>query len=133
MFFECVLNCNGNCLAGVGGFPKLYAIVETGGKQYKVSPGNIIRVEKIDGERGNDCVFDKVLAISDGEGLKVGKPYVHGASVDGTIIRQGKARKVLVFKFKAKTNYRKRYGHRQHFTEIRIESINQNAEDTVSA
>ncbi len=111
----------------------MYAIVETGGKQYKVSPGSVIRVEKIEGERGNTCVFDKVLAISDGESLKVGKPYIDGASVRGTITRQGKARKIVVFKYKAKTNYRKRRGHRQHFTEVKIESIDKNAEDTVSA
>ncbi len=133
MFFECVLDCSGDLIAGLGGFPKLYAIVETGGKQYKVSPGNVVRIETIEGERGNTHVFHKVLAISDGENLKVGKPYVQGASVAGTIIRQGKAKKVLVFKYKPKTNYRKRYGHRQRFTEIRIESINQNAEDTVIA
>lgn len=135
MLFSGMLDCNGNCIAGsrVGGFPKLYAIVETGGKQYKVSPGNVVRVEKIEGERGNTCVFDKVLAISDGESLRVGKPYIEGVSVRGTIIRQGKSRKIVVFKYKAKTNYRKRRGHRQHFTEIRIESIDENAEDTASA
>lgn len=111
----------------------MYAIIKTGGKQYKVSPGSILRIEKIDGERGNTHVFDQVLAISGDEGLKVGKPYIEKASVKGTIIRQGKARKILVFKYKPKTRYRKRYGHRQHFTEIRIDSIEQNVENTVSA
>ncbi len=135
MLFSGMLDCIGNCIAGsrVGGFPKLYAIVETGGKQYRVSPGSIVRVEKVSGERGNTWVFDKVLAISDGESLKVGRPYVQGAAVKGTIIRQAKARKVLVFKYRAKTNYRKRYGHRQHFTEIRVESIEENAESNASA
>lgn len=131
--FKCVLDCNGNCFAGVGGFPKLYAIIETGGKQYKVSPGSVIRIEKIDGERGSNCVLDKVLAISDGESLEVGKPYIPGATVQGKIVRQGRGRKILGFKYKPKTNYRRRYGHRQYFTEIRIEAINQNAEGTVSA
>ncbi|HHT85658.1 MAG: 50S ribosomal protein L21 [Bacillota bacterium] len=111
----------------------MYAIIETGGKQYKVSPGRTVRVEKIDGERGTKCVLDRVLAISDGESLKVGKPYIPGATVEGKIIRQGRARKILGFKYKPKTNYRRRYGHRQYFTEIRIESINQDAEGTVTA
>ncbi|MGI6628799.1 MAG: 50S ribosomal protein L21 [Bacillota bacterium] len=111
----------------------MYAIVETGGKQYRVSPGSIVRIEKVHGDRGNTLVFDKVLAISDGESLKVGRPYIQGAAVKGTIIRQGKARKVLVFKYRAKTNYRKRYGHRQHFTEVRIQSIDGNAESEASA
>ncbi|MGI6621180.1 MAG: 50S ribosomal protein L21 [Bacillota bacterium] len=111
----------------------MYAIIETGGKQYKVSPGKIIRVEKIEGERGTGCVLDKVLVISDGESAKVGKPYIPGATVEGKIVRQGRARKILGFKYKPKTNYRKRYGHRQYFTEIRIESINHDAEGTVTA
>ena len=111
----------------------MYAIVETGGKQYKVSPGKVIRIEKIDGDRGNTWVFDKVLAISDGESLKVGTPYVQGAAVKGTIVRHAKARKILVFKYRAKTNYRKRYGHRQHFTEVRIESVEGNGQSDASA
>lgn len=128
-----MLDCNGNCFAGVGGFPKLYAIIETGGKQYKVSPGSIIRIEKIDGERGNSCVLDKVLVIADGENLQVGKPYIPGAIVEGKIIRQGRGRKIRGFKYKPKNNYRRRWGHRQNFTEIRIESIKQNGEGTASA
>ncbi|MGB4656539.1 MAG: 50S ribosomal protein L21, partial [Bacillota bacterium] len=80
----------------------MYAIIETGGKQYKVSPGSIIRIEKIDGERGNSCVLDKVLAIADGENLQVGKPYIPGAIVEGKIIRQGRGRKIRGFKYKPK-------------------------------
>ncbi|HHW18245.1 MAG TPA: 50S ribosomal protein L21 [Firmicutes bacterium] len=105
----------------------MYAILETGGKQYRVSPGSTLRIEKIDGQRGDTCTFEKVLAISTDGSLKVGNPYVEGARVRGTIVRQGKARKILVFKYKAKSNYRRRYGHRQHFTEVRIDSIEGNA------
>ncbi len=101
----------------------MFAILETGGKQYRVSPGAIVRIEKLQGERGDALVFDKVLALSDEEGVKVGSPYLEGTKVSGTIVRQGKARKILVFKYKPKTNYRRRMGHRQCFTEVRIESI----------
>jgi len=111
----------------------LYAIVETGGKQYRVSPGEIIRIGKVSGERGDTCCFDKVLAISADGSFKIGNPYIDGARVKGTIVRQGKARKILVFKYRAKTNYRRRYGHRQHFTEIRVNSIEENAESGTSA
>lgn len=111
----------------------MYAIVETGGKQYRVSPGSTLRIEKVDGDRGGRVVLDKVLAVSDGESLTIGAPYVQGAVVKGTIVRQGKGRKILVFKYRAKTNYRKRYGHRQAFTEVKIESIETDAESTVSA
>lgn len=101
----------------------MYAIVETGGKQYKVTPGKTVRIEKIDGERGETCVFDRVLAVSNDGEIKFGTPYVEGATIKGTIVQQGKARKILVFKYKAKSNYRRRHGHRQHFTEVRIDSI----------
>ncbi len=111
----------------------MYAIVETGGKQYRVAPGSTLRIEKVDGDRGGRVVLDKVLAVSDGESLTIGAPYVQGAVVKGTIVRQGKGRKILVFKYRAKTNYRKRYGHRQAFTEVKIESIETDAESTASA
>lgn len=111
----------------------MYAIVETGGKQYRVSPGSTLRIEKVDGDRGGRVVLDKVLAVSDGESLTIGAPYVQGAVVKGTIVRQGKERKILVFKYRAKTNYRKRYGHRQAFTEVKIESIETDAESKASA
>ncbi len=101
----------------------MFAILETGGKQYRVAPGATLRIEKIDGERGDACSFEKVLAVSDESETKVGNPYVPGAKVSGTILRQSKARKILVFKYKSKANYRKRYGHRQPFTEVRIDSI----------
>lgn len=111
----------------------MYAIIETGGKQYRVSPGSTVKIEKITGDRGNKVVLDKVLAVSDGESLTVGTPYVEGAVVTGTIMRQGKGKRIKGFKYKAKTNYRKRYGHRQLFTEVRIDSIETDVESTVSA
>lgn len=111
----------------------MYAIVETGGKQYKVSPGEIVRVEKLPGTRGDSLVFEKVLAVSDKGSLRVGNPYLEGTTVKGTIVRQGKARKVLVFKYRAKTNYRRRYGHRQQFTEVRVDSVEGNATGTADS
>jgi large subunit ribosomal protein L21 len=101
----------------------LFAILETGGKQYKVAPGTIVKVEKLQGARGDTYVFDRVLAVSTDDATKVGNPYIEGAKINGTILRQGKARKILVFKYKSKTNYRRRYGHRQPYTEVRIDSI----------
>jgi len=101
----------------------LYAIVETGGKQYKVSPGDVVRLEKLPGTRGDTLVFDKVLAVSDGGSFRVGNPYLEGTTVKATILRQGKARKILVFKYRSKTNYRRRYGHRQPFTEVRVDAV----------
>lgn len=111
----------------------LYAILETGGKQYKVSPGETVRVEKLPGGRGDSLVFEKVLAVSDNGDIKVGNPYLEGATVKGTIVRQGKARKILVFKYRAKTNYRRRYGHRQEFTEVRVDSVEGNGKGAASA
>lgn len=111
----------------------MYAIIETGGKQYRVSPGTTVRIEKVEGQRGDAYVFNNVLAVSENDAIKFGTPYVEGFQVKGTIVRQGKARKVLVFKYRSKTNYRRRYGHRQHFTEIRIDEIGKNAESTATA
>ncbi len=101
----------------------MFAIVETGGKQYKVSPGTILKVEKIDAAEGDQVILDKVLGISDDGDFQAGTPYLAGAQVTAQVIKQGKAKKILVFKYKAKKNYRRRYGHRQHFTELRVEEI----------
>ncbi len=111
----------------------MYAIIETGGKQYKVAPGKTIRIEKIEGERGESCTFPKVLAVREGDVTQVGNPHLEGFAVKGTIVRQAKGRKILVFKYKAKTNYRRRYGHRQHFTEVLIDSIEKDAESQATA
>ena len=100
----------------------MYAIIETGGKQYKVSEGDVIRVEKLDVEAGNAVTFDQVIAVSD-NGLKVGEA-VANATVSGTVMDQGRARKVIVYKYKRKTGYHKKNGHRQAYTQVKIEKIN---------
>ena len=100
----------------------MYAIIATGGKQIKVSEGDEICVEKIDVEEGAAYEFDKVLAISDGE-LTVGDPYVKGAVIKATALGQGKGKKVIVYKYKPKTGFHKKNGHRQPYTKFKIESI----------
>ncbi len=100
----------------------MYAIIRTGGKQYKVSEGDYLLVEKLDSEIGTEVSFD-VLMLSDGETVKVGKPLVTDASVKAEVIEHGKAKKVIVFKYKPKKNYRKKQGHRQPFTKIKITSV----------
>ena len=101
----------------------MYAIIATGGKQYKVSEGDVIRIEKLPVEAGETVTFDQVLAVSDGE-LKVGCPTVEGASVSATVEKQGKAKKVIVYKYKRKTGYHKKNGHRQLFTQVKIDKNN---------
>lgn len=108
-----------------------FAIIQTGGKQYKVSPGEKIRVEKLAAEAGTNFVFDKVLLIAEERGtgtqqdaeVKIGTPYVAGAKVSAEILKQDRADKKIVFKYHSKTRYRKKKGHRQHFTEVRIIDI----------
>jgi large subunit ribosomal protein L21 len=101
----------------------MYAIIETGGKQYRVSEGDVVLVEKLDANEGDAVRFDRVLTVvKDGE-LTVGKPVVAGATVTGKVVAQGKGKKILVFKYKAKANYRKRQGHRQPYTKVIIEKI----------
>ena len=100
----------------------MYAIIATGGKQYKVSEGDEIFVEKLDAEEGSAVTFDQVLAVSD-NGLKVGDA-VANATVSATVLDQGKARKVIVYKYKRKTGYHKKNGHRQAYTQVKIEKIN---------
>ncbi|MDO5724874.1 MAG: 50S ribosomal protein L21 [Tissierellia bacterium] len=101
----------------------MYAIIETGGKQYKVSEGDIIRVEKLDAEVGDTVNLDKVLCVSNEDDLKLGSPFVDGVSVKAVVKDQNKARKIIVFKYKAKKNYRKKKGHRQPYTELEITEI----------
>ena len=100
----------------------MFAVIETGGKQYKVSEGDIIVVEKLDLEEGKTVTFDKVLAVS-GETLKVGAPYVEGATVTATVLANGKSKKIYVFKYKAKKNEKKKIGHRQAYTKVQIGTI----------
>lgn len=101
----------------------MYAILETGGKQYKVSEGDVIYVEKLNVEDGASVTFDKVLAVGEGEGLTVGAPYVEGATVTGTADKTGKQKKIMIFKMKPKKGYRKRQGHRQPYTKVTIGAI----------
>ena len=101
----------------------MYAIIKTGGKQYKVSEGDVITVEKLAQAEGEAVVFDQVLAVVNDGDVKVGKPVIEGAKVTAKVEAQGKDRKILVFKYKAKSNYRRRQGHRQPFTKVVIEKI----------
>ena len=100
----------------------MYAIIATGGKQYKVSEGDVIRVEKLDAEVGASVTFDQVIAVSDKE-LKVAGD-VKTATVTGTVMNQGKGRKIIVYKYKRKTGYHKKNGHRQAYTQVKIDKIN---------
>ena len=101
----------------------MYAVVKTGGKQYKMQQGDTLRVEKLPGDVGASVTFDNVLLVADGDSVSIGKPLVEGALVNGSIVEQGKAKKILVFKYKRRKRYRKKQGHRQPFTAIRIDAI----------
>lgn len=100
----------------------MYAIIETGGKQYKVEKGDRVRVEKLDAEAGSEVSFDAMLTAS-GKTIKVGKPFVKGVKVTGKVLEQGKDKKIIVFKYKSKKNYRKKQGHRQPYSLIEITDI----------
>lgn len=100
----------------------MYAIIKTGGKQYCVEEGKVITIEKLDVEAGAEVVFDEVLLVS-GDSVKIGQPTVAGAKVTGKVLEQGKGAKIRIFKYKAKSNYRRRQGHRQPFTKVQIEKI----------
>ncbi len=102
----------------------MYAIIKTGGKQYRVEEGQIIKIEKLSAEEGENVEFDQILAVSDDDGLKAGSPMIDGASVKGKVIDQGKNKKIVVFKYKPKIRYRKKTGHRQPYTRVLIEDIN---------
>ena len=101
----------------------MYAIIKTGGKQYRVAEGDVICIEKLDAEEGANVTFDDVLTVVDGDAVKVGRPLVEGAKVTGKVQTQGKGKKIRVFKYKAKSTYRRRQGHRQPFTKVVIEKI----------
>ena len=101
----------------------MYAVVNTGGKQYKVQQGEVLRVEKIPGDVGSPVKFDRVLMFSDGENVSVGQPVLENVAVEGHIVEQGKAKKIIVFKYKKRKRYRRKQGHRQEFTAVQIDSI----------
>lgn len=102
----------------------MYAIIATGGKQYKVSEGETIRVEKLGVAEGESVTFDQVLVVSNDSDVKVGDPFVANASVEATVAKEGKAKKIIVYKYKAKKGYHKKQGHRQPFTAVTINKIN---------
>lgn len=101
----------------------MYAIIETGGKQYRVNEGDVIFIEKLDVAENAAVTFDKVIAVGGNDGIKVGTPYVDGAAVNATAIKNGKGKKITVFKYKPKKGYSRKIGHRQPYTKVRIESI----------
>ncbi|EUJ09781.1 MAG: 50S ribosomal protein L21 [Methylophilus sp.] len=101
----------------------MYAVIKTGGKQYKVAAGDKLKVEKLVGDVGSKVVIDKVLLIADGEKTTIGAPLVAGAKVNATVVSHGRADKVMIFKFRRRKHYRKTQGHRQSFTEIQIDTI----------
>lgn len=101
----------------------MFAIVEMGGKQYRVAPGDVIQVEKLPVEEGAQVELEKVLFLAQDDGVKVGAPYLEGARVKAQVLRHGKGRKIIVMKFKKRKNYRRKRGHRQLFTELKITEI----------
>lgn len=101
----------------------MYAVIKTGGKQYKVHEDQVLKVEKLEGSEGTEIELNDVLLYSDGETITVGAPQIENASVKAFIVEQGRSKKTLVFKYKRRKGYRKMRGHRQHYTEIRINSI----------
>ena len=101
----------------------MYAIVETGGKQFRVSEGDVIRTDLIETEVGSSVTFDRIVLASNGDDVSIGSPLVSGATVTGTVLRQAKDKKILVFRYKSKKRVRKLNGHRQRFAEVRIDKI----------
>ncbi|NLB17382.1 MAG: 50S ribosomal protein L21 [Syntrophomonadaceae bacterium] len=101
----------------------MYAVIKSGGKQYRVQEGEVVRIEKLGAEVGETVEFDQVLAVKNEDGLKVGNPFLAEAKVQGRIMAQDRAKKIIVFKYKAKKNYRKKQGHRQPYTSVLIQKI----------
>lgn len=101
----------------------MYAIIATGGKQYKVAEGDVIKVEKLGAAAGETVTFDQVLVVNNGS-MVVGNPTVNGASVSASVVEEGKNRKVIVYRYKSKTGFHKKNGHRQAYTKVKIEKIN---------
>jgi len=102
----------------------MYAVIKTGGKQYKVAAGDYLKVEKLEGDVGSKVVIDKILMVADGDNITIGSPLVAGAKVNATVLSHGKGDKVMIFKFHRRKHYRKTQGHRQSYTEIQIDDIN---------
>lgn len=102
----------------------MYAVIESGGKQHRVVPGEVLQLEKLDVAQGDKVDFDKVMMIGDGDNVQIGTPYVEGGKVTAEVVRNGRARKVNIIKMKRRKHYRRQAGHRQHFTEVKIVDIN---------
>ena len=115
----------------------MYAIIESCGRQYKVAEGDVVFFEKLEAEEGKKVSFDNVVLVSDGKKIEVGAPYVKGVKVEGKVVAHGKAKKILVYKYKAKKNYRRTQGHRQPYTKVEITTIKtasaRKAKETVEA
>lgn len=101
----------------------MYALIETGGKQYRVEKDQVLSIEKLPIEEGETVTFEKVLLVSKDDDVKVGKPYIEGAKVTGKVLKHGRGKKIIVFKYKPKKNYKRKKGHRQPFTQVVIENI----------
>ena len=101
----------------------MYAVIKTGGKQYRVEQGDTLALERLDGDTGTQFSFDEVLLLGSDDVTTIGRPLVQGASVKATIIEQGRAKKIIVFKFRRRKNYKRKKGHRQYFTRVRIDAI----------
>lgn len=111
----------------------MYAIIEACGKQYKVAQGDVVFFEKLDKEEGKKITFDKVILISDEDKIQIGNPYVKGFKVEGKVVSHGKGKKIVVFKYKAKKNYRRKQGHRQPYTKVEITAIKKPTAKKVAA
>jgi len=103
----------------------MYAVIKTGGKQYRVAPGEKIKIETVEAEVGATIVLDQVLMVADGEAVKVGTPMLAGAKVSATVVSHGRGPKIRIFKMRRRKHYQKTQGHRQNYTEIRVDAINQ--------
>ncbi|XKM13232.1 50S ribosomal protein L21 [Orbaceae bacterium ac157xtp] len=101
----------------------MYAVFQSGGKQHRVSEGQVVRLEKLEVETGNEIVFDKVLMVANGENIQVGAPFVEGATVKAEIVEHGRGDKIKIVKFRRRKHYRKQQGHRQWFTDVKITAI----------
>jgi len=101
----------------------MYAVIETGGKQYRVAPGDVIEIEKLEVDEGDEVALDRVLMVTDGEQVRIGTPMLSGAKVTATVKTHGRADKIRIFKLRRRKNYRRTQGHRQHYTQIEITAI----------
>jgi len=111
----------------------MYAIFESGGKQYKAEPGVVVKLERLEGNVGDTVVLEKVLMVADGDQLQVGKPLVDGVAVQGRIVEQNRHKKILVYKYKRRKDYSKKIGHRQYYTAVRIEGIGSQSQEAAEA